>query len=887
VTFLFTDVEGSTRLWEESPEAMRAALAAHDGVMLAAIEGHDGYVFSTAGDAFSAAFWTPGDALAAAVEAQRGLAAEGWREPVVLRVRMGLHTGTAEERGGDYFGPAVNRAARLMAVAYGGQVLVSSATQELLRDRQAEDVTLVDLGGHALKGLARPERVFQVCAPGLATPFPPLRTARTLESRLPTPATSFVGRADELKRLAAELPGRRLITLTGVGGVGKTRLAVAAAWLAAEEFPDGLWLCELAPIADPASVAHTVSATLSIPLQEGLSMVDSVVDALGGRRLLLVLDNCEHVLDAAAELAGRIVELAPTVSVLATSREPLGVAGEQVWLVRSLDPTSDGAELFRDRASGADAAFSPSDHDRTVISGICERLDGIPLAIELAAARVRTMTVADLAGRLEDRFGFLRGGRRGVERHQTLRATVQWSYRLLDDTERLLFDRLSVFAGGFDLVAARAVCADERVDLVDIDDVLDGLVDKSMVVADRAGAHVRYRLLETLRQFGEERLDEHDELAGLRDRHLDHYARLAERTRQIYEGHAHVQGAAIFRAEWDNLRAAMHQATARADAARASQILRALLFFAHQDVRHEIGDWADQFIESARATTMIYGVAGYFAGFRGDHDRALRQAETGLSLATTATSPGAWVCWDDAVWSNWYSGRADEAFAAARAQLDALDPEREPFAAAHAAAVAIFQACSADRPAADRYVERLQELATALDNPAVDMSLHYASATVEQVDGRLDAAVDHLRLALALVEQIGNRAMGSQARLSLAFLAMASDPATAHAAFEDALTHLYANREWSNLWVAIEALAIHWTETGRTEPAATLLGFLEARKDLRSVAFLGRRQDAVAALRESPEAHPWMAQGAALDRDQLVDYALDQLADAIDKAPVT
>ena len=623
-----------------------------------------------------------------------------------------------------------------------------------------------------------------------------------------------------------------------------------------------------------------MAVTLSVRPQVGLSWSDSVVDGLRGRRLLLILDNCEHVLDAAADLAGRIVESAPTVSLLATSREPVGVAAERVWLVRSLDPTSEGPELFTDRAADADAAFSPSGHDRTVIAGICERLDGIPLAIELAAARVRTMTLADLAGRLDDRFGFLRGGRRGLERHQTLRATVQWSYRLLDDTERLLFDRLSVFAGGFDLVAAQAVCADGRVDRLDTNDLLDGLVDKSMVVADRAGPHVRYRLLETLRQFGEERLDEQAELAALRDRHLVHYAQLAERTRQLYEGDAHVEGAAIFRVEWDNLRAAMQRAIALGDAAQASQILRAVLFFAHHDQRHEIGDWAVQFVRSAEATPMIYGVAGYFASFRGDHDEALRLAETGLSLATTATSPGVWVCWVDVELSHWYLGRADAALAAGRLH-DSVDPEREPFAAAHAAASATVVAGYADRGAADRYMERLQQVAAALDNPAVNINRHWASAVVERVDGRFDAALHHLRLGLALGEQIGDRWFDGMARLSLALLAMASDSATAQVAFDDALTHLYANRDRANMWTAIEALAIHWTKTGRTEPAATLLGHLEA-KNIRSVGFLPQRHDAVAALRETPEAQSWMARGGALDRDQLVDYALNQLVDATD-----
>jgi hypothetical protein len=301
-------------------------------------------------------------------------------------------------------------------------------------------------------------------------------------------------------------------------------------------------------------------------------------------------------------------------------------------------------------------------------------------------------------------------------------------------------------------------------------------------------------------------------------------------------------------------------------------------------MRHEIGDWADQFIGSAPATTMIYGVASYFAGFRGDHDEALRQAETGLAVATTGTDPGMWVCWEMAEWSYWYSGRAADAMAAARAAYDAVDHEREPFVAAHIAVGAVVQSCVADRGAADGYLDRLRQVAAALRNPAVDFMLHWTSATVDLVDGRHDEARRQLRLALALAEQIDSRAMDAQTRSSLAYLAMAADPVTANVDFNDALTHLYANRDWGNLWTSFEALAIHWTTMGRSEPAATILGYLEAR-NLCSVSFLERRRDALAVLREVPEAEWWVARGETLDRDQLVDYVLNELAEAIDADP--
>ena len=436
-------------------------------------------------------------------------------------------------------------------------------------------------------------------APGLGSSFPPLRTGRSRVGNLVASVTSFVGHGEELARLVAELPARPMVTLTGVGGVGKTRLATEAARAAAGEFPDGVWLCELAPVADPDAVAHAVATTLAVRRQEGLSMLDSVVDALRGRRLLLILDNCEHVLDAAAELARRVTASCPTVALLATSREPVGVAAERVWAVPSLDAAVEGVELFCDRAAAADAAFSPTEADRAVIAGICGRLDGIPLAIELAAARVRSMTPSELAGRLDDRFRLLRGGRRGgLERHQTLRATVQWSHQLLTGQERALFDRLAVFAGGFDLDSAEAVCADDTIDPLDVGDLLAALVDKSMVVADRHGPRTRYRLLETLRQYGEERLAA-DGRAGpaagpapgpLRgDDGLADGAVLDAEEPAVW---------AAFDLEWDNLRAALEQRARHRRCRCAGGDPRhdgPLSLFSD---RAEVGPWARDAIES-------------------------------------------------------------------------------------------------------------------------------------------------------------------------------------------------------------------------------------------------------------------------------------------------
>jgi class 3 adenylate cyclase len=456
VTFLFTDIEGSTRLWEADPAGMRIALERHDEILRGAIVDHGGFVFSTAGDSFAAVFGRGGDGVLAAVRAQRELGSELWPEAATVRVRMGLHTGEAHERDGDYFGSAVNRTARLMGSAHGGQVLVSLAVEDLVRDELGGGCALVSLGEHALRGLTRPEVVFQVTGPGLEADFAELDSASLRRGNLPTPATSFVGRADDVKDLGAVAVAQRLVTLVGPGGVGKTRLAIETAASVADEYRDGVWFVELAPLAEPAAVIHAVASALSVRPEEGLTVLESVVHKLANRRALLVLDNCEHLLGAAAQIAVTIGRDANRVTSMATSREPLGIAGEQVWPVEPLDPALEAVDLFVERASLGNPAFHLANDDRRALVGLCAALDGIPLAVELAAGRARSMTVQELTDRLDDRFRLLRGSRHSDADHRqrTLLATVEWSYQLLDDDERILFDRLSVFAGGFDIDTA-------------------------------------------------------------------------------------------------------------------------------------------------------------------------------------------------------------------------------------------------------------------------------------------------------------------------------------------------------------------------------------------------------------------------------------------------
>ena len=524
VTFLFTDLEGSTRLWEEHSDGMRAALARHDDILRRAVEKRVGVVVKTTGDGMHAAFTTAPDAVRAAVDAQRDLAREAWTLPEPLMVRMGLHTGIAEARDGDYFGTSVNRAARVAAAAHGGQIVASAATADLVRDELRTEVGLVDLGEHRLRDLGRPEHVYQLAVSGLEQAFPPLRSIDVLATNLPVELTSFVGRRAELESVEELSTSHRVVTLTGVGGVGKTRLALQVAAESLERFPDGAWIAELSSV-EATRVVAVIAAALEVEVRSGRTLEDSLIDVLRARKLLLVLDNCEHLITEVRRVVELILREAPSVSFLVTSREGLRVPGEQMFSVPSLNEES-AIDLFCERAAAFDSTLELTAEDRAAVAGVCRRLDGIPLAIELAAARVSMFSIQELAHRLDQRFRLLTGGRGAVERHQTLRAAVDWSYDLLTPVERVVFARLSVFAGGSTMDAAEAVIGDDD-GVVDALDVLAGLVDKSLVTVDRTRSVTRYGMLETVRQYAHEHLLDSGEAEEVRRRHAQWYVDFA------------------------------------------------------------------------------------------------------------------------------------------------------------------------------------------------------------------------------------------------------------------------------------------------------------------------------------------------------------------------
>ena len=567
---------------------MRLVLSRHDEIVRAAIATFGGSVFKHTGVGLCAAFASAPDALAAAVGTQTALAAEQWLGGVPLRVRIGLHTGTASPTEGDYFGPTVNRAARVMSAGHGGQVVCSAATAALCREAAFRDAGL-----HLLAGVG-PERLLVAVAG--EDDARPLRSIGMAPTNLAGEASSFVGRESEVAEVAALLGSHRLVSLVGPGGIGKTRLAVESAAAAAALFGDGVWFCDLAPLGDGNQVPASVADAIGARQQPGMSRADSVVQFLEHRRCLLILDNCEHVLDAAARLARRLIEVEGPV-VLATSRELLGMRGEQLWPVAPLDTSNAAVHLFLDRARERDPHFEVDDAGRDAVLEICRRVDGIPLAIELTAARTSALSPQAIAARLHDRFRLLRGGRRG-ERHQTLRDALQWSYELLSDAEARLFDRLSVFAGGFSLDAAEAVCADDP--LVDGGDVLDlvtGLVDKSMVQRDR-GSGERFVLLETLRQFAEEQLHARGDSSRCRDCHARYYGDLVVAEEARLASAAEPAGWQSLHEEWDNIRAAFDHAHATSDKAVIADITAGLGWFSPMSFRTEAGDWARMVIQS-------------------------------------------------------------------------------------------------------------------------------------------------------------------------------------------------------------------------------------------------------------------------------------------------
>jgi predicted ATPase/class 3 adenylate cyclase len=525
VTLLFTDIEGSTQLWEQFPAAMQAALARHDVLLRDAIETGGGTVIRTTGDGLHAVFSRVSDSVEAALICQQALAGEAWTDlPHPLRVRISLHTGEAEFRDGDYYGSTPNRTARLMSVAAGGQTLLSAATAELVRDQLPKGATLIDLGEHRLKDLTRPEHIFQLAHPTLPDEFPPIKSIDAFPNNLPIQLTSFVGRQKEIAEITALLETARLVTLTGSGGTGKTRLALEIGAQELDSYTHGVWLLELAPLVDPAQILPALAQTIGVQEFPPVPLSVSLIDYLRDKQLLLLLDNCEHLIEACARLADDLLHQCAGLKILASSREALGIAGEISYHTPSL-ADSESIRLFVERAQAAHPKFTLTDSNASSVAQICSRLDGIPLAIELAAARTKLLSPEQIASRLDDRFRLLVGGSRtALPRQQTLRALIDWSYDLLSSEEQQLLRMASVFAGGWTLEAIEAVADDP-----DVFEHLEQLVNKSLVIIEDREFEMRYFMLETIRQYAREKLFDTNQGWAARDRHFAYFDDLSER----------------------------------------------------------------------------------------------------------------------------------------------------------------------------------------------------------------------------------------------------------------------------------------------------------------------------------------------------------------------
>jgi predicted ATPase/class 3 adenylate cyclase len=890
LTFLFTDIEGSTRLWEERPDDMPLALALHDRMVREAVAVHGGHVFATGGDGFAAAFGRAADAVGAAVDAQQAIGAEPWPDDLQLRVRMGVHSGEVSERDGDYFGPAVNTAARLMSAAHGGQLLCSAATAALL-----DDAGLVDLGEHRLRDLQRPLRVFQV-GDGA---FPPLRSLDVLPGNLPVQLTTFIGREAELADVADALVVSRLVTLTGVGGVGKTRLALQVAAEVVPRFGDGAWLVELAAASDDDAVVHVIAAALGVTPRPGLSMGESVRDYLRGRQLLVVIDNCEHVLSTAARLVEDILRDCRGVRVLATSREGLAVRGEQLWPVRSLEVPNDetlasaaSVRLFVDRARLVVPAFAPGGDGLAAIGEICRRLDGIPLALELAASRVGSMSPQEIASLLGERFRLLGGGRRAaVERHQTLRAALEWSYELLSAEERAVFARLGVFSGGFDAAAAIEVAGDGTLDGWAVRDALASLVAKSLLsAADSPSGATRYDLLETLRAFALEQLRRDSDPDVFRRRHADHYAAFANEAAWQRRGPDEVAWARRARSELDNLRAAVSWALeSPGDEQLAVEIIGALADVAINEPALGIGGWAAAAVGAARSAAtgkraVVLAVAAFHRQASWETD-AGGLAEEAAASGVPPDCPSPSLVYIPLAAQASLEGRADDAMQIALAAVDEVEAlYSDPYTRCGAHAIAAAFATSADElDVAARHAEQAVALARETCNPS---RLALALSHLGWVRTRADPpnALDPIKEAVELVERGATLSALPQTLEALAWLYLGRGelPDAARTILRslcdarDRGIRLFFISGLHSAIAIVDAL-------GHARPAATLLGAVRSPAIARyTVSRMVTRPDLGAVevhvrttLGETYERV--YAQGVSMDYDTAVGFAIDEL----------
>lgn len=701
----------------------------------------------------------------------------------------------------------------------------------------------------------------------------------TRQGNLPAPATALIdsdGRLELAKRMVED---HRLVTLTGTGGIGKTRLAVELGWSCIDDFDAGVWFVELAPVTKADAVQSTIASTLDIRSHENAKPIESIVDWFVGRELLLIVDNCEHVLDPVRGLVTVLLARCPTIKVVATSREPLGLVGEHVYRIDVLNPASDGVALFVERAVASDSTFELPDDEINTVREICGRLDGLPLAIELAAARIRALAPVDLLRRLDDRFKLLRGG---SPHHETLLVTVDWSYQLLSDDERILFDRLSVFAGDFDLGAVEAICTGDTIDAPDVLDLMMSLVDKSMILAERHPNATRYRMLETLRQFADQRLGEDASAASLRERHLTYYVAIAEEADTLFRSERQVTGAETFEREWDNLRRAHEWAIVTTNLPMAERLIAALELHAQRRLKYELGDWVERTIalgsDARQPTPDTFAHGAFWAFNREDHVRGRELFDRGFELIVDIANPSALGCMGMTPMHS--HPRVADPFKALQNLAANLDLDREWWLLGTLADLSL----PPEPPSEVDHFARLVEAAERIRCPQLQIAaaLEIGKRSVVESPPDFSAALDLYPPALATARASGDLVSESDCLRAVALATVGLHLDTELDVCRTALACLYEIRYWFRIWHLFDSIALAMASTGQLEAAAVVIGHLDAHHPPWGIEHeLGFRERAHEIVGQQPRAEEWMARGAAMDRHQIVGYALAELELAV------
>jgi predicted ATPase/class 3 adenylate cyclase len=908
VTFLFTDIEGSTKLWERHPEAMQTALARHDEILRGSTEQHGGYVFKTMGDAFCCAFPTAPDALEAALEAQRRLLSSEWNETELLRVRMALHMGAAEERDGDYFGPPVNRVARLMSAAHGGQVLLSAATHEMVRDQLPAGINLAELGEHRLKDLFRPERVFQLSAPELPSEFPPLRTLEAYRNNLPLQPTPLIGREKEVSEVCDLLRGEEthLLTLTGPGGTGKTRLALQAAADLLDDFSDGAFLVPLATLTEAELLLPTVAETLGMRETGEQPLDETLKDYLHERRLLLVLDNFEQVLGAAPTVTALLAG-AEGLKVLATSRTPLRLYGEKEYAVPPLSVPDvkhlpdlktlsqyEAVRLFIERAKSAKADFEVTDASAPAVAEICVRLDGLPLAIELAAARVKMLPPKAILQRLGSRLKLLTGGARDLpERQRTLRATIEWSFALLDEGEQLLFGRLAVFSGGRTLEAIEAICDAEGDLPVEAFDGISSLVDKSLLRQEEGpNGEPRFVMLETVHEFAREKLEQSAETQEIKRAHAEYFLTLAEEAYPELKGPDQLEWLKRLEAEHDNMRAALSWASERKAAEVALKLGGALWWFwSVRDYYSEGRRWLEAALAiegrvSPEVRAMALAGVGELALDQGNLDRATEVCQEGLELLEHEAKEASEAKLNLLAWLGWVAWRREEHGQAKLLFEEGLALSREMrdiwWIATSLSNLAVVSYSQGDyERATELYEESMDFLREQGNKHSLAINLNNL-AMVMYSQGDLRGAAQLTEEAVALLRELGSRGDVALGLYNLGWIALLQDDlGKAADLYRESLSLSWEIGRNPLVQWALEGFACLAGAKGAAERAARLWGAAQALHETKGIPrdtdFLDEADARIDAVRTGMGEEDWEAwrKGRAMTLEEAVSYALE------------